>query len=379
MLGSGQTCKFFQNREKSEKGVFIAAPVKLKPLVDLTKSIIEEAGYEPVFASEIKEYNRFAFCNNICRPMLEAAIVVVIGDWEGNQGNANVAFEYGIATAMGCQVIPIRIKNKAGGPFDMLSLESIILAEDWMKPEKIEEFKNVFRVAFEKSRATVELKTISRELSQTEKTQLTELISQFWHTLEPETRKTLLHWIRRTCSNVAYYSDDAFLQWIVDVTVDYAKSFAPEKYPRARIGVDDLNEIFVELLNAAVGYNSERIDSPLMKDPAFAGALGFITMNDKVPAFMRAGAVSSLVTVAELTGDQNMLVPIFRVIENPGIDDKTYDSMFIGSRLRSYTERAISKGRSVVVLLGLLRKLKMSDDARILGRAKALETSLRFS
>jgi len=171
ILGSGQACKFFQSREKSEKGVFIAAPLKLKALVDLTKSIIKEAGYEPIFATEVKEYNRFVFCNNICRPMMEAAIVVVIGDWEGNQGNANVAFEYGIATALGCRVIPIRIKNSAGGPFDMLSLESIVLAEDWDDIHKVEDLKREFRAAFEKSRAAIELKAISRELPQSAATQ----------------------------------------------------------------------------------------------------------------------------------------------------------------------------------------------------------------
>ena len=278
----GQGCEFSQKPTKDDSMVFIIAPVKLIDLIEEVKRIVKDDYHlDPVTALDIREYNSTATCSHICGPMLKAGIVIAIGDWKENSGNVNVAWEYGIATAMGCEVIPIRIDYPGKGPFDLVGLNSILVAEDWKtNPISRDKFIKEFKEYFEKTEKNIQFKEY-RALSPIVKNQLEALIKKFNDSIEQEYRQDVVSLIQNLC-NIHYdvLTDSAFTEWIIRTTIRYAKSrmehLSIEDQREIGIHPYELENGFLNLLDKAVKYNYRNSDSNIITNLEFHGALHFM-------------------------------------------------------------------------------------------------------
>lgn len=374
IVSDDQVCKFFNDRRKNEKAVFIAAPYKLKLLTEVTKKVVKDFGYEPLVATEVREYNRTAFCNNICRPMLESWIVVVIGDWKGNQGNVNVAFEYGIATALGCEIVPVRVHDKEGGPFDMSGLHTILVGADTLTTGDTTAFEKEFREYFEKSKSRLELLKAELRLSDSDKARLQELLEQFSTDRTPEQRRITMAVIKRFSQVVPVHRDCDFVKSMANLAGRYAILYARPEASGVGLTKECLDENFFDLLGASIMMNVTNPECTTIGDGQFHNALAALARCDGVPGYARRTAVSLLIVLAGNTGNKHLLSPIIDVIRNEKLSDQEYDALGIPSMLlNNYVGTVISRGGSLKPILDHLSTLRDTESTKVQARLKQID------
>ncbi|HEX7391343.1 MAG TPA: hypothetical protein VF374_00130 [Thermoplasmata archaeon] len=377
IVSNAGICKFFTDSRKNEKAVFIAAPNRLKPLVEVVKSVVKEHEYEPVVATDFREYNRSAFCTNICRPMLEAWVTVVIGDWRGNKGNANVAFEYGIATALGCEVVPVRLDNRKGSPFDMSGLHSIIVRKGTDGQWDMKAFEQEFREYFEKSKSKMELLKQELKLTQKEKARLNELLAQFSISRTSADRRTAMAVLKKFSQLHPVNRDYEFVQQMANVAVKYAHICVGKAERVGTLTKECLDENFFSVLEGALMPNLANPACATVNDSQFHGALAALARQEGVPLFARATAVNLLLRIAASVDNGDLLKPVFDVIQSEKLSSEDYEKLAIPNRLVNYVDSVISRDGNVRPMLEGLSGLRDIDVPLVQARVDYIDHVLK--
>lgn len=322
-------CNFFMARQKDDKVVFIVAPGSMGKITDIVKRVVTEAKYEPFVAVERTEgYGNFAFCQNICEPMLKSSIVVVIGDWSGNQGNVNAAYEFGIAKAMGCEIIPI---SGEGGPFDLAMLHSIILPSGWKEdPSVLVEFERRVKAAFENKKKEVELRGLLTEIPQSVRDKIDGLMEKFDHPISDRERELPLKLLLRTFRSIresgyAPYRYERFINWMIRLV---------EECSNDKIDDGVLRIPFCELLEAVVTENVDDAESMVVKSEPFHGALTKIVLSKKRNAHVKNSALISLQAIGKAAKKPLFFSVATIVVKDLSLDDDKYDQLHIPDRLK---------------------------------------------
>ncbi len=377
MVSMDQKCKFFLDTQKSEKSVFIAAPVRVSWLIEATKDVVKEYGFEPLLATEVREYNQNAFCHNICRRMLESWITIVIGDWKKNKGNANVAFEYGIATALGCEIVPVNLDNKKGTPFDISGFHSIIVRKGDDGEWDLNSFRKEFRECFEKSKSKMELRKQETMLSESQKARLNELMRQFTIARTSKDRRTAMALIKKFSNTHSIHRDYEFVQRMADFSHEYAALFVNHQPLGGNLKVECIDESFFKVLGDAISPNLRNPACAVISDNRFHGALAVLARGQKVPIYARTTAIHLLLQLAAHLGDGKLLCPVFDVIEDTQLSDTDYRTMAIPHRLAGYADLVMVREESLSPLLERISIARSKEDAMVQGRIEEIDDTLR--
>jgi hypothetical protein len=316
-------------RQKDDKVVFVVAPSSMKPITDIVKRIVTNAKCEPFVAVERTEgYGNFAFCQNICEPMLKSSIVVVIGDWKGNQGNVNAAYEFGIAKAMGCEIIPI---SEEGGPFDLAMLHSIVLPSKWREDRSVlGEFEDRMKIAFETKKKEVELRGLLTEIPPAVKVKIDELMEKFDNPISDRERELPLRLLLRTFrslreSGLNPYRYERFVGWMIRLVEEYAQD---------RIEDDVLRLPFCELLEAVVSENVDDSESLIIKREPFHDALARIALSKGKTAHAKDSALKSLMMIGKATRKPLFFSVATTLVKDTSIVEEKYDQLHIPERMK---------------------------------------------
>lgn len=333
----------------------------------MVKKTCVDLGLEPILAIEKREYNRFAFCHNICRPMLESSVVVVIGDWDGNSGNANVAFEYGIATALGCNIIPIRVEGENGGPFDMVALHSIIIRSGWNKPRNLASVRNRIRNALTRTQEKILLGQMAHELPKSQKKNVIELIQSFDQTLDPDELKMFGSMLRRVWyADNRVLRDPDFVRWSISVV----KRFTEHK-KRIRSIQYFLDSTFFEMLKAIIQYSAIEHRSIIAEDREFAKALDKIARSPFAPIYARKSALDCLIEMAMHLRRPKLLATFRLLVMDDRLNDEDYSALQIELKLKNYLVYTAAVGGPLMPLL------KMVADAKAYSYSTVLQTRIK--
>jgi len=366
ILSKQQTCRFAEKPEKNEKTVFIAAPSEHQNLVDYVKDILkDDFSLEPIIATDIRDYNQSAFCNNICYAMLRSWVVIVIGDWKKNQGNVNVAYEYGIATAMGCEIVPIWIKDDDDKlPFDISGLHAILIPTNFMSNSRAkDEFKVRFIETFKERRARLDSLALKKDISACQKEQMNSMINDFWDTLDQSKRKTIVYCLSELAKkDYRIYSQDEFVSWVMDVIKSYALSFEPKYQSEYRTKKYELDLRYLDLLLTTVTYNINNPNTPIRTKREFFSILAYLVESNHIASQIRKYASDCLFIIMQYIGDRKLLIPIWKVIEDTRVDEGTYNQLNIPTNLRLCRDRNLELEISIAPVLELLFGLKEATD-----------------
>lgn len=377
IVSDDQVCKFFNDRRKNERAVFIAAPFRLKHLIEVTKKVVKEFGYEPLVATEVREYNRTAFCNNICRPMLESWIVVMIGDWKGNQGNANVAFEYGIATALGCEIVPVRLHGTEGGPFDMSGLHSMLVLKGADGQWDLKSFEQEFREYFEKSKSRMELLKQELKLTQKEKARLNELLVQFSISRTSADRRAAMAVLKKYSRLHPVTRDYEFVQQMANVAVSYAHLCADKAERVGTLTKECLDENFFSVLENSLMSNLTNPACATVKDAQFHDALAAMARYGGTPLYARRTAASLLLQIAAHIDNGELLVPVFDIVRSEELSDEDYRKLAIPNQLAHYVDTVISRDGGLRPMLEGLSALRAMDSPLVKARVDYIDHVLK--
>lgn len=370
-------CSFAENPEKSPESIFICAPSEQGEFVDYVKEIVKnEFDLNPVIALDMKDYNEDAFCSHICYSMLRSWIVIIIGDWKDKIGNVNVAFEHGIATAMGCEVIPIWIKgDKERLPFDISGLHAIIVQRNWNEDQTIKnDFTTEFIEAFKEKKAKMDILSMGHEVSTEQKQEIIDLISRFWTTLDQDHRKTtLVCLLEMARKDNRIFLQNEFVDWVIEIVGYYSYSLVPRYQVRVRNKKYELNDkVSLSLVEATISYNLNNHNSHIWANEKFHDSLSFLFRDNRVDLLIRQSALSCLISLIEFSSDTKLLLPIRDVIEDIEIDEGTYATFDMPTKLRLCRDRNLGLSISVSPILDLLERLKDASNPIIKKRYSAI-------
>lgn len=370
---NNQPCNFFKSREKEQKLVFIAAPSKrLKDLRKEIVSLIEDVEhYDCYFAADrATSSNKISLCQKICEPMLKSVIVVIIGDWKSNRGNVNVAFEYGLATAFGCAVIPVELEHQGKGAFDFLPLEKVIVSKKWEEDEKeLEKFRKEFLERFRNERDKVEFSNLSRELSPQARLSIKQLV-EHWETAETDQE-------RESCQRqlLKYHQSNPISQaqiWqetnIVRHVVSSLKRYSDEGFSD-----QSMRMLFFQIMEATITNNLSSSRNPIVSDPHFLDALKNIAASTNAPLYARATSLDCLAMMVTNSGLTNLLDVFSQIIDNE--NDQMYDQLSIPKRITDMAGNMFRAG-TIGELLKMVRNPKKSPARTITKRYEQIVSAL---
>lgn len=371
---NNQPCNFFVAREKDQKSVFIAAPSRsLKELRQEIEKMIEAEGYLHYFAPDKREgLNKISLCQKICEPMLKASIVVVVGDWIGNKGNVNIAFEYGLATAMGCETIPVEIERNRKGAFDFLPLEKIIIDRNWRKdPEKLREFRAKFLNSFRKSKDRVEFLEMTREMPPKLKQGIIDLIDSYEGSSTDDEKESCLVMLEKHCHQVSQsgygkpWKEESLVQWVVSTTKRYAKEGFVD---------NSLGMTFFGMLITTVDENLSDSGSPILNDTEFSSAIKKIALAAKAPLYARNSAVDCIVQMVTESDRIDMLEVLFQIARDVTQTNDIFDTL--PQKMRMCGLKMSWKG-TVGHFMGLLKEMSKETDPELVRRYEKIRQTMK--
>jgi hypothetical protein len=348
-----------------EKTVFIVSPSECSKHVDIVKEVVRKAEYEPVVATDELCLNESVFCTRICALIIQAPIVVVIGDWENRRSNACVAFEYGMATALRAEIVPIWTKGEASGFFDVRDLGAIIINGD--ATDQLTKLENEFGKRFVDAKKRVESKKWDTRLHPAESSQLEALFRRFRES-KSGSEKTLIvnqfSYLVDLFNTHRFYNDLNLINWTKSILNDYVRDGMPGDY---------LGRPFFDHLLATTSYNCGRQgNKDALDDADFHSSLSAVVRDGRAAQHEREKCIVCLVSLSSHLGKPSLFQVVTELAESDELKDDMFNYLKIPDAFRDYVDKVYRAGGVPEIVFDFLAKPREDAPSHVQNRIHML-------